>query len=122
MLPIKIPVRLCECAGSSKSSLGAHVFRYDFGRCGRSHVAVYIRLGFYCQHVSALMYIPFQTWFQRKWIHTQGKKTYVEIATSQLLRGYMYSEKKKDLALKEALTFKGFKYKGKALSDKSVSF
>ena len=33
MCPVKILIRLRECAGWSKSSLGAHVRRYVFWRC-----------------------------------------------------------------------------------------
>ena len=34
MCPVKILIRLCECAGWFESSLGAQVRRYVFWRCG----------------------------------------------------------------------------------------
>ena len=38
--PVKIMTRLRECAGISESSLGAHVWRYVFERCGLNELVV----------------------------------------------------------------------------------
>ena len=37
MRPVKILIRLCECAGWSESSLGAHIPKYIFRRCDSNH-------------------------------------------------------------------------------------
>ena len=41
MRPVKILIRLRECAGWSESSLGAPIWRYISWRCGSNHYAQY---------------------------------------------------------------------------------
>ena len=42
MRAVKILIRLCECAGWSESSLGTHVQRYVFWRCGWNHLGSHL--------------------------------------------------------------------------------